>query len=226
MAATKAPTRRGATKARRPQLAASKAFFDQTRPFPFTTAGETTGQILDATRRLLLRLGSGRVTMADVARESRFSRPTVYKYFPDRRTLMKAVMTEGSAACERDVLAAMDEYAHLPQQLEAAVEVYWAWQSAAKRLGFMTDEDFALVRGDVLSMEGALDNLERLLESAVLAAQNRGEVRSDVHAETVAMWLARIVMSLAQDRRLSSKKDRGAVAEVITTFVMGGLQRR
>ena len=208
----------------REALAASKAFFDPNRPFPFTTVGDTRGRILDAARRSLLRLGSARVTMADVARAAAFSRPTVYKYFPDRTTLMKAVMAEGSAACDRDVTVAMGHVESLPEKLDAAVHVYWEWRAAAQRIGFMTDEDFALIRGDVLNMEGALDGLESMIESAVSAAQVRHEIRADVDAEEVARWLARIVMSFAQDRRLAAKRRGSGLVSMIETFVMEGLR--
>ena len=204
------------------QLATSRAFFDGTRPFPFTTAGDTKAKILDAARVSLLRMGASRLTMADVARASSFSRPTVYKYFPDRRTLMRAVMEEGKAACDRDVMAAMSKVDTLPEQLIAAVRVYWAWQTSARRTGFMTDEDFALVRGDVLSIEGALSGLEQILESAVREAQERKEIRSDVDAEVASLWLARVVMSFAQDRRLAAKREHGLLP-MIQTFVMEGL---
>jgi AcrR family transcriptional regulator len=208
----------------REPLAASKAFFDPTRPFPFTTVGDTRGRILDSARRCLLRLGSARVTMADVARAAAFSRPTVYKYFPDRTTLMKAVMAEGSAACDRDVTVAMDRVESLPEKLDAAVHVYWEWHAAARRIGFMTDEDFALIRGDVLNMEGALDGLEAMIESAVGAAQLRHEIRADVDAKEVARWLARIVMSFAQDRRLAAQRLEHGLVSMIDTFVMDGLR--
>jgi AcrR family transcriptional regulator len=170
-------------------------------------------------------MGASRLTMADVARASSFSRPTVYKYFPDRKTLMRAVMEEGKAACDRDVTTAMAKFDTLPEQLIAAVRVYWAWQASARRTGFMTEEDFALVRGDVLSMEGALVGLEQILESAVVGAQERGEIRSDVDAEAASLWLARIVMSLAQDRRLAAKKGENGLLPMIETFVMQGLGR-
>jgi AcrR family transcriptional regulator len=207
------------------QLPASRAFFDGSRPFPFTTAGETKARILDAARRCLLRTGAERLTMADVARSASYSRPTVYKYFPDRKALMRAVMEEGTAACNRDVVVGMAKVESLPEKLISAVEVYWEWQTAARRTGFMTEEDFALVRGDVLGMEGALDGLEQIIETAVVHAQQRGEIRTDVEPVDASLWLARIVMSLAQDRRMAARRREDGLEPVTSTFtfVMEGL---
>ena len=54
--------------------------------------------------------------MADVSRVARLSRPTVYKYFPDRAALLSAVVGHGIVAHDNDVIEAMSMQDSLDRQ--------------------------------------------------------------------------------------------------------------
>lgn len=49
-------------------------------------------QIVEAAIRVFLRYGYARTTMADIAREARLTRPTVYGSFPDKEHIFAAVV--------------------------------------------------------------------------------------------------------------------------------------
>jgi AcrR family transcriptional regulator len=70
--------------------------------------------ILDAAGRLFLAPGSGRVSMDDLARDLGMSKKTIYRHFPDKHSLMTAVLDRQFAAIERTVVAATEETADEP----------------------------------------------------------------------------------------------------------------
>lgn len=70
--------------------------------------------ILDAAGRLFLAPGSGRVSMDDLARDLGMSKKTIYRHFPDKHSLMTAVLDRQFAAIERTVAAAAEEAAGEP----------------------------------------------------------------------------------------------------------------
>jgi AcrR family transcriptional regulator len=63
---------------------------------------------VEAAGRLFLAPGSARVSMDDLARELGMSRKTIYRHFPDRRSLLTAVLDRQFAAVERTLVAAED----------------------------------------------------------------------------------------------------------------------
>jgi AcrR family transcriptional regulator len=65
--------------------------------------------IVSAADRLFLAPGSGRVSMDDLARELGMSKKTIYRHFPDKRSLLTAVLDRRFAAVERTLAAAERE---------------------------------------------------------------------------------------------------------------------
>ena len=58
------------------------------------SSGESTGdRILDAAASCVLAFGVDRVTLAEIARRAGVSRPTVYRRFPDTRSILAALLT-------------------------------------------------------------------------------------------------------------------------------------
>lgn len=51
------------------------------------------GRILDAAADCVLAFGVDRVTLAEIARRATISRPTVYRRFPDTRSILAALLT-------------------------------------------------------------------------------------------------------------------------------------
>ncbi|WP_079249537.1 TetR/AcrR family transcriptional regulator [Streptomyces sp. IMTB 2501] len=65
--------------------------------------------IVEAAGRLFLTPGSGRVSMDDLARELGMSKKTIYRHFPDKRSLLTAVLDRQFAAVERTLVAAAED---------------------------------------------------------------------------------------------------------------------
>ena len=65
--------------------------------------------ILDAASQLFLAPGPGRVNMDELARDLGMAKKTIYRHFPDKHSLMTAVLDRQFGAIERTLLAALDE---------------------------------------------------------------------------------------------------------------------
>ena len=65
--------------------------------------------IVDAARRLFLAPGLGRVSMDDLARELGMSKKTIYRHFPDKHSLITAVLDQQFGEIERALAAAAED---------------------------------------------------------------------------------------------------------------------
>jgi AcrR family transcriptional regulator len=71
--------------------------------------GERAETIVDAASRLFLAPGPGRVSMDDLARVLGMSKKTIYRHFPDKHSLMTAVLDQQFGAMERTLIAAAED---------------------------------------------------------------------------------------------------------------------
>lgn len=65
--------------------------------------------ILDAASQLFLAPGPGRVSMDVLARDLGMSKKTIYRHFPDKHSLLTAVLDRQFGAIERTLVAAAEE---------------------------------------------------------------------------------------------------------------------
>ncbi|WIX98600.1 TetR/AcrR family transcriptional regulator [Amycolatopsis mongoliensis] len=65
--------------------------------------------ILDAAGRLFLTPGPGRVNLDELARDLGMAKKTIYRHFPDKHSLMTAVLDRQFGAIERTLAAAAEE---------------------------------------------------------------------------------------------------------------------
>ena len=80
----------------------------------------TRARILDAVFACAERFGLGRTTMADVAKEARVSRQTVYRYFPGRHSLLGALVIREEERIIAAVKEAIAPHTELRPAMEAA----------------------------------------------------------------------------------------------------------
>ncbi|HZE34496.1 MAG TPA: TetR/AcrR family transcriptional regulator [Actinoallomurus sp.] len=71
--------------------------------------GQRADVIVEAAGRLFFAPGSARVSMDDLARELGMSKKTIYRHFPDKRSLLAAVLDRRFAAVERALVAAAED---------------------------------------------------------------------------------------------------------------------
>lgn len=67
------------------------------------TSSDIGDRILDAAASCVLAYGVERVTLAEIARRARVSRPTIYRRWPDTRALLAALLTRRIVGVLRDL---------------------------------------------------------------------------------------------------------------------------
>jgi AcrR family transcriptional regulator len=78
------------------------------------TVSEVSTLIVDAASRLFLAPGPGRVNMDDLARALGMSKKTIYRHFPDKHSLMTAVLDRQFTAIERTLSTTAEDTAGQP----------------------------------------------------------------------------------------------------------------
>ena len=162
-------------------------------------------RIIAAATGLFYRHGVEKVTFGAIAKKARLSRPLVYFYFPDKRSLfVEACLRAGRALGERFVQAATAAKTGL-DAVEAIGRAYVAFHEEEPELFFLlmanTANDRKLLEGD--SPEACLARQEFDVMGLVTAAVKRGiadgSIRPDVGDPlTVALCLWGFTHGLAQ----------------------------
>jgi AcrR family transcriptional regulator len=86
---------------------------------PSSAEVETRARILDAAFECAARFGLARTTMADVAKQARLARQSVYRYFPTRHDLFQAVVLREEQRMISTVRRAVAPHAGLRPAMEA-----------------------------------------------------------------------------------------------------------
>ena len=102
--------------------------------------------IVDAASRLFLAPGPGRVNMDDLARELGMSKKTIYRHFPDKHSLMTAVLDRRFARVERTLAEAAQDAEAMP----FGERVRRFLLAACGELGRIGADQLATGRGDAI----------------------------------------------------------------------------
>ena len=165
---------------------------------------------LDATARLVAEHGLASVTMSKIATETGIGRATLYKYFPDVRSILIA-WHERQVSSHLDQLARIRDQVGGPgQRLEAVLQAY-ALMTRDRPHG--TDLSALLHRGEHIGQ--AHQQLTRLIEDLLAQAASHGDVRDDTAPDELAAYC---LHALAAAGALPSA---AAVRRLVTVTVAG-----
>ncbi|MDX3237456.1 TetR/AcrR family transcriptional regulator [Streptomyces sp. ME03-5709C] len=157
--------------------------------------------VLDAVRDRVLAVGVRRTTLTDVARRAGVSRMTLYRRWPDVRTLVGDLMTREWVAVALEAMPERHEgtsaRAHLVEGLVAGVRAFRAHPLFVKIL----DVDPELLLPYVLDRRGASqDALLELVSGALEEGHADGSVRAD-HPVRQARCVLLVVQSFTLSLR-------------------------
>ncbi|WP_329190554.1 TetR/AcrR family transcriptional regulator [Streptomyces sp. NBC_01428] len=105
--------------------------------------------IVEAAGRLFFAPGCPRVSMDDLARELGMSKKTIYRHFPDKRSLLAAVLDRKFASVERSLIAAVEGAEGQP--LDVRIQRFLI--AAGSELDKLGAAQLALGRGDAMLRE-------------------------------------------------------------------------
>ncbi|MFD3439700.1 TetR/AcrR family transcriptional regulator [Streptomyces sp. NPDC058685] len=157
--------------------------------------------VLDAARDCVLAVGVRRTTLTDVARRAGVSRMTLYRRWPDVRTLVGDLMTREWIAVAQGALPQADDSAptreRLVDGLAAGAQAFRAHPLFRK----IIDVDPELLLPYLLDRRGATqDALLELIVTAVEEGQADGSIRRD-HAVRQARSLLLVVQGFTLSLR-------------------------
>jgi AcrR family transcriptional regulator len=163
--------------------------------------------VLDAVRDCVLAVGVRRTTMTDVARRAGVSRMTLYRRWPDVRSLVGDLMTREWTAVATGAVPeprpGLDTRSRLVEGLVAGVEAFRAHPLFRK----IVDVDPELLLPYVLDRRGASqDALLELLAAALREGHADGSVRA-AHPGRQARSVLLVVQSYALSLRTMTDED-------------------
>jgi AcrR family transcriptional regulator len=146
-------------------------------------------QILRAAREIFAARGTS-VPMEEIAREAEVGVGTLYRRFPDREALIRAVFRDNVRAIAEDIRAALDEE---PTAWDALVRIIR--QSAQLRLSMRLHAHRKAVAAMVRDEETERYRREAfdVLDDVVRRAQEEGSLRADVGLGDLAVLFVSVV---------------------------------
>jgi AcrR family transcriptional regulator len=183
-------------------------------------------RVLAAAEECLRRSGIRRTTMTEVARRAGISRAWLYRQFPDKSSLVLAVLMRSDAdfwARARDRVSAAGD---LADQVAEAVRLSRSQAPAALLLDLGDSDPGAVgaLVGD--SVGDLLPGLARFWHEHLATAQAEGRVRTDLDVPLAAEWVMRVVMSLVTiPSELVDVDDPGALRAFVEEFLVRGMRQ-
>jgi AcrR family transcriptional regulator len=181
--------------------------------------------ILDAAETCLRRDGIRRTTVRGVAEEAGLSRAYLYRFFPDKNTLLSAALIRRDSAFWQD---AHERITAAPDVAGMVAEAVLLSRRAplgpfALELAEAEPAAYAEVMGTYVHelVPGLLDFWVEHLG----AAQERGLVRADLDVEAAAEWVIRVLASLVGvPGRTVDADDPDSLRATLATFLAPALE--
>lgn len=176
-------------------------------------------QIIAAARTIFVEYGP-EIPMEEIARAASVGVGTLYRRFPDRESLIRAVAVEAFERVLEDARAAAAEeptaWHALVRLLRQSVELQLSVQ-----LSMLSRRSLAILKEDP-ALSALRDGLLAEVERMVRGAQAEGKLRADVGTGDIAQLFA---MRLRQPRATSPEIARMA-ADRCTAIMIDGLKAR
>ncbi len=180
--------------------------------------------VLDAARDCVLAVGVRRTTLTDVARRAGVSRMTIYRRWPDVRTLVADLMTREWAGVVAGVAPPTDGSPVRPQAVDALV----AGVSALRRHPLfhkIIDVDPDVLLPYLLERRGtSQDAVLRALETTLRAGHRDGTVRIG-HPARQARAVLLVLQSFAMSGHIMTDRDPALTASAFDDELRGILER-
>ncbi|QTI70897.1 TetR/AcrR family transcriptional regulator [Gordonia polyisoprenivorans] len=181
---------------------------------------EARKQIMVAAERVFQRYGVAKTTMDDIGREAGVSRPTVYRYFGDRDSLIAALIERRSRML---FVKARKFLLDMPTFSEQLVEglIYLVDRGRKDPLvRILVSPEHMQMAEPLVGSSGLAARLTAEMWGPVIdRAIERGEIRSDLDREKVAEWIA-LVQFILVGRLDFDRPDDPAHREMLRNFVL------
>ncbi|MGV0809619.1 TetR/AcrR family transcriptional regulator [Mycolicibacterium setense] len=183
-------------------------------------------RLLDAAEECLRTKGIRATTVSEVAEAAGVSRGWLYRHFPDKVTLLGAVIVRLNDTFWSEAHAMLEQIEGLDHQLVAGIanglRAYDDPGAVLMKLRNDEPEEFAACAG--AGVQGLVPDLAEFWSRYIVAARDRGEIRTDIDIAEASEWIARVVISLATvPGNTLDPNDGDAVLAHVRRYVIPGL---
>jgi AcrR family transcriptional regulator len=128
--------------------------------------------ILDAARAVFVEIGYDAATVRDIVARTDLAPGTFYNYFPDKRSVLLALVSEWSTECNRRLREARASSTDIVQIVERGFRTYFEFIAGDKALFELMRRNGGTLRRlgvDDTGFEAGLDDLQQDLKKAIRA---------------------------------------------------------
>ncbi|MEV5835900.1 helix-turn-helix domain-containing protein [Nocardia sp. NPDC052112] len=181
---------------------------------------EARGQILEAAQKTFLHFGVAKTTMDDIAKASGVSRPTIYRYFRDRDTLIaELIRLRARKLFVRGTKFVLEREKFRDQLVEGLIFLVDHGRKDPLIRLIVSPEHMDLAAA-VIGTSQLASNLTLEMWAPILdRARERGELRDDVSNEKACEWLA-LVQLILVGRFDFDDPDDPSHRQLLETFVL------
>jgi AcrR family transcriptional regulator len=185
----------------------------------------TRERILDAAEQAIRQFGFRRASMNDVASMAGVSRGSVYRYFPDRDALVRAVLERMAQRFVASSTASVRRRRTLAAQVaEAAVFIRTHLDDAILTLMPAGEDDTLLAALLTTQIEGLLAEFVDFWQPFLVDAAARGEIGDDIDHRRAAEWIVRVMVSfVVMPSVVIDLDDPAAVRAFVHDHIVRGL---
>jgi AcrR family transcriptional regulator len=176
---------------------------------------EVRDAILDTTAALVTEHGLLAVTMSQIAEETGVGRATLYKYFPDVESILRAWHHRQISAHLEHLADIRDQAAGPRERLEAVLEAY---ALLSRHSPGHHEADFAALLHRDERVARAQRQVQEMIRDLIIGAAKTGEVRDDVPPDELASYCVHALAGAGGQR------SKAAVRRLVSV-TLAGLRR-
>jgi AcrR family transcriptional regulator len=178
--------------------------------------------ILEAARAVFAEMGYGAASVRDIVRGTELATGTFYNYFPDKESVLRALIEEAASEIRVEVRAARQASRTLEEFIRSGFHAYFSHLANDPQL-------FDLMRRNAGTIRVMFDQPAVGAGTDELAEDVRAGIAAGMIPELDAEFLARAMVGAAFEIAVlmldREPVDVDAAVDFITTMILGGIDR-
>ena len=179
--------------------------------------------ILDAARAVFVELGYDAAGVRDIVARTDLAPGTFYNYFPDKRSVLVAVISEASVEASRRVRLARTAAASLSESVRRGFRVYFEFIASDRTTFELMRRNLSTLRTLGLAETGFAAGLEELRED-LEAAMAKGMIPR-LSLRYIPVSIVAMAFEVGAQMVLSDPPDVEGAVEFASEFCLGGIER-